>query len=233
MDNYENAIAYIEEQEATNISYVKIGNNSKNLIVSFASNNHNGFEQKTSLMKLKYERSDFDVLYLRNQFNWYLGGLNGIGKNINHTIAFLKKQFADYDTVICTGFSAGGYASILFGSLLEVDSVITEGAQISLDYVIQKIPTNIEKMKISWNRLTSRKHECKKTWKKYSQLNYILNESVEYYVYYNSDDRTSGIEIVLHGNYHFNLIKDFPSVNKLQPGGTHRRIIEFLEETSL
>ena len=67
MDNYDNAIAYIEEQEATEISYVKVGDNSKNLIVSFAGNSKPYFQRKTSLMTLKYERNDFDVLYLRNQ----------------------------------------------------------------------------------------------------------------------------------------------------------------------
>ena len=103
MDNYENAIAYIEEQEATEISYVKVGDNSKNLIVSFAGNGHEGFMRKSSLMTLKYERNDFDVLYLRNPFKWYLGGLNGIGKNINCTIAFLKTEFATYNKVLCIG----------------------------------------------------------------------------------------------------------------------------------
>ena len=218
MSDFNIAMNLIEQLEKTEISYCKVGENSKKLVVVFASNMHRGFERKTSLMQLKYERSDFDVLYLRNQFKWYLGGLNGIGKNINHTLAFLKKEFSKYDEVLCTGCSAGGYASILFGSLLEVDSVIVEGAQISLDYVIQEIPTNRKKMKICRNRLTSRKHECKKTWKKYSQLNYILNESVEYYVYYEGDDSLklkSKREIVLHGDYHFNLIKDFPSVTKL------------------
>ena len=39
---------YSEKQEATEISYVKIGNNNKNLIVSFAGNGHDGFERKTS-----------------------------------------------------------------------------------------------------------------------------------------------------------------------------------------
>ena len=35
MDNYADAIKYIEQQEATNISYVKIGNNNKKLVVGF------------------------------------------------------------------------------------------------------------------------------------------------------------------------------------------------------
>mgnify|MGYP000400607273 FL=1 len=53
MVNYDNAIQYIETQEASDISYVKIENNNKKLIVSFASNSHDGFERKSSLMKLK------------------------------------------------------------------------------------------------------------------------------------------------------------------------------------
>ena len=99
MDNYEDAMKYIEEQEATDISYVKIGDNSKNLIVSFASNGHTGFDRKTSLMKLKYQRNNFDVLYLRDDCKWYLDGLNGIGENIDSTIAFLKKEFAQQEDV--------------------------------------------------------------------------------------------------------------------------------------
>ena len=145
MDNYEDAMKYIETQEATNISYVKIGNNSKNLIVTFASNNHTGFERKTSLTKLKYQRNDFDVLYLRNQNKWYLGGLNGIGKNINHTIVFLKKEFAKYDKVITIGTSAGGYASILFGSVCNVNVTIAYIPQTDLEYSIANcLPTKTE-----------------------------------------------------------------------------------------
>ena len=83
MDNYKNAIAYINEQETTDISYVKVGSGNKKLIVSFGSNGHDGFERKTSLMKLRFEKNNFDVLYLRNRHQWYIGGLKGIGKNIS------------------------------------------------------------------------------------------------------------------------------------------------------
>ena len=141
MDNYDDAIAYIEKQEATEISYCKVGENSKKLVIAFASNNekHEGFERKTSLMKLKYERNDFDVLYLRNRFQWYLGGLKGIGKNINHTIAFLKKECAKYEKVVCIGNSAGAYASLLYGSICNVNAVIAINAQTDLEYVELKL----------------------------------------------------------------------------------------------
>ena len=222
MDNYEDAMKYIEEQEATDISYVKIGDsNNKKLIVSFASNSHDGFERKTTLMTLKYDRNDFDVLYLRNQLRWYLGGLNGIGKNINHTIKFLKREFSKYDEVLCIGGSAGGYASLLFGSLLKVNKVIAINAQTDLEYV---------KNKINHRKLNNRSKQCPGTWNKYNKIVNVLNENTTYNVFYLGDKNikkhdTTGL--VLHGDYHYDQIKQFPSVNKFN---SKKDIIPLIEE---
>ena len=208
MNNYEDAMQYIETQEATNISYVKIGNGNKKLVVNFASNSHDGFEQKKSLMSLKYERNDFDVLYLRNRARWYIGGLNGIGKNINHTIAFLKKEFSKYDKVLCIGFSAGGYASFLFGSLLNINKVVAIDAQTDLEYVKNKLPY--------YYKLASRAKECPTTWSKYNKIFEVINYNVTYNVFYKSSEKLKTTEDhVLHGNYHYDLIKHFPNVIKL------------------
>lgn len=232
MDNYEDAMQYIEEQEATKISYVKVGNNNKKLIVSFASNRHDGFEQKKSLMDLKYKRNDFDVLYLRNQLQWYLGGLNGIGKNINHTIAFLKKEFSKYK-VLCTGFSAGGYASLLFGSLLKVNKVITFNAQTDLQYIVDNLPED-NNGRLS---LIKRSKECPATWSKYNKIVNVLNENTTYNVFYKGNDvinnnllnnltkkknkkdevdliyKKNKVDSIYHGDYHCDEIKNFPNVS--------------------
>ena len=223
MDNYKDAMQYIETQEATEISYVKIGDNNKKLVVSFASNAHTGFEQKKSLMQLKYQRNDFDVLYFRNKDKWYLGGLNGIGKNINHTIAFLKKEFSKYDKVLCNGFSAGGYASLLFGSLLKVNKVITINAQTDLEYVNNKL-----------NIFAERANECPITWNKYNKIVNVLNDVVSYNVYYEEDDhwqthhkRFEFMNLVLHGNYHYNEINHFPTVSKFN---SEEEVIPLIEE---
>ena len=231
MDNYKNAMQYSEKQEATEISYVKIGNNNKNLIVSFASNAHGGFERKSSLMKLKYERNDFDVLYLRNRYQWYLGGLKGIGKNINCTIAFLRRHFAKYDKVLCTGYSAGGYASLLFGSLLKVNKVIAMDAQTDLEYVKSKLP--------NLYMLASRAKECPATWSKYNKIANVLNENVTYNMFYKGDDfyqkqnefRNDVYPMILHGDYHYEQIKSFPSVSRFNSVTDVIPLIEeFLEE---
>jgi hypothetical protein len=217
MDNYENAMQYINEQETTNISYVKIGNNSKNLIVSFAGNGpakKDFFQRKTSLMELKYHRNDFDVLYLRNLNKWYLGGLTGIGNNINHTIAFLKKEFAKYNKVCCTGSSAGGYASLLFGSLLNVNKVITTIAQTDLQYCVDNLPDGLPEKQ----NLINRSKECLVTWNKYNKIVNVLNENVLYNVFYKGDEHCKKPrDFVLHGDHHYDEIKSFPSVSKFNP----------------
>jgi len=216
MDNYENAIAYIEEQEATNISYVKVGNNSKKLIVSFASNAHDGFERKSSLMKLKYPRNDFDVLYLRNRYQWYLGGLNGIGKNINHTLAFLKKEFAKYDKQLCVGNSAGGYASILFGSVCNANTIIAITPQTDLEYAIANCsPTKTE--------FESEEFECFireptlaslgeskiisfQSFDKYKNLKNVITPNVNYYIVCEDTDHGN------HGKHHCDNLSEFENV---------------------
>ena len=215
MDNYDNAIAYIEEQEATEISYVKVGDNNKNLIVSFAGNGHDGFERKTSLMELKFERNDFDVLYLRNRKRWYIGGLTGIGKNINCTIAFLRRHFAKYDKVVCTGGSAGGYASLLFGSLLKVNKVITINAQTDLQYCVDNLPEGNTGTK----NLIARSKSCPETWSKYNKIANVINDNVSYNVWYKSKEYIEDhIDEVLHGDYQFDQIKECSFVKKFNEG---------------
>ena len=229
MVNYEDAMKYIEQQETTDISYVKIGNNNKKLIVNFASNQHDGFERKTSLMHLKYKRNDFDVLYLRNQRKWYLGGLKEIGKNINCTIAFLKKEFAKYDKVLCIGQSAGGYASLLFGSLLNVNCVITIDAQTHLQYCVD----NLSDRFLGKQNLTKRLKQCPVTWSKYNKISNVLNNNVSYNVYYKGDEKTKhDRDLVLHGDHHYDEIKNFPTVSKFKKVRLFPLIEKFLEETS-
>ena len=156
--------------------------------------------------------------------------LNGIGKNINCTIAFLKKEFAKYDKVCCVGNSAGGYASILFGSLLNVNKVITINAQTDLEYV---------KNQIQYNTLVKRSKECPATWSKYNKIANVLNENVTYNMFYKGDDfyqkqnelKRQVDPLVLHGDYHYEKIKSFPSVSRFNSETNVIPLIEeFLEE---
>ena len=53
----------------------------------------------------------------------YHKGITGITTTIDETVAYLKEKIAPYKTVLFLGISSGGYAAILFGSLLRVTSV--------------------------------------------------------------------------------------------------------------
>ena len=228
MDNYEDAMQYINEQETTDISYVKVGDDNKKLVVSFAGNGSPYFQRKTSLMKLKYEHNNFDVLYLRNQYQWYLGGLKGIGKNINCTIAFLRRHFAKYDKVVCTGHSAGGYASLLFGSLLKVNKVIATNAQTDLQYCVDNLPDSYD----GKHTLIKRSKECPLAWKKYNKIVNVLNENTIYNLFYKGDENCgTEKDLVLHGDYHYDEIKECPSVSKFSSKHDVIPLIKkFLEE---
>ena len=202
MNTEHEAFEYTEQQEATDISYVKVGNGSQNLIVSFASNEHRGFERKSSLIKLKYQRNDFDILYLRNASSWYLGGLKGIGKNITHTIAFLKRIFAKYNKVICVGSSAGVYASILFGSVCCVSSVIAFIPQTDLDYTI----ANCEPTKVGAECGVNTKITKFSSFEKFKNLKNHINNKTNYYIM--CQDNECGN----HGKHHCENLSKFANV---------------------
>ena len=212
MKTYKDAIEYVNNAELNKNSFVKIGNTSNKLIVSFASNSHSGYERKNSLMSLKYAKDNFDVLYLRNKRGWYLGGLEGIGVDINQTINFLKMEFSKYKNILCIGNSAGGFASLLFGSLLKVDMVITHSAQIDLEYVINRVKYLDKLKEFSLNH--------GQQWNLYKNISKFLCEEVSYYFFSDGDSYWEKTDPytgkILHGEYHYNQIKNFPTLSKIE-----------------
>ena len=220
MENYDDAIKYIEKQESTDISYVRVGDTSCNLVVSFSSNGHTGFERKKTLTSAKYQSNlNFDILYIRNQLGWYLGKLKGIGSDFYDTLAFLENQISSYENVIFTGLSAGGYASILYGSKLSVPNIVVSGAQTDLDYCIKNL-----KKHSSIKYLEYIKDNYSHIFNKYANLQGVINSKCKYFVYYPSDEELAqGNEsdektnnYVFHNHYHYDVIKNFKTINKLK-----------------
>ena len=136
------------------------------------------------------------------------------------THSFLKREFAKYNKVICTGISAGGYASLLFGSLLKVNCVIAIIAQTDLQYV---------KNKLNHPNLIKRSKECPATWSKYNKIVNVLNENVLYNVFYGEARKRTRKNFILHGDYHYDQIKHCPSVSKVIAPAIPL-IVEFLDE---
>ena len=100
---------------------------SKTLIVSFAGHGlmYGGVPKIEFSNFLKQHFSHIDAqFYVDYNCKSYHQGIQGISHNIDETVDYLKDKFKGYERVICLGASAGGYAAILFGSLLNVDTVI-------------------------------------------------------------------------------------------------------------
>tara|TARA_Y100000287_G_C14157679_1_gene323082 strand:- start:170 stop:808 length:639 start_codon:yes stop_codon:yes gene_type:complete len=190
VETFEQGLEYIIKQEATDISYCKLGNTNKNLIIAFTSAYKPYFERKQTLLKLKDTRKDFDILYMRNQEGWYLGEMKGIGSDINDTIYFLQNKIKEYDRVMCVGSSMGGYGSILFGSICYVDYVLTVWPQTDLEYV--DVPENVR---------------LNKNFAKYKNLKHHLNQVTKY------DITCSEKKHPLHGPHHCENLFGHVNVN--------------------
>jgi hypothetical protein len=89
----------------------------------------------------------------------YHHGIYGISKNIPESLAYLKNEIKGYKNVVFLGVSSGGYAAILFGSLLNVTSVIAFA------------PQTIKKLYVD---------------EKFKDVNLYINNTTNYYIYGNS-----------------------------------------------
>jgi hypothetical protein len=72
----------------------------------------------------KHFPNDEKHFYIDKHLKWYHCGIEGISVNIPETVDYLKKQIEGFTKVVFMGSSAGGTAAILFGSLLNVNTVI-------------------------------------------------------------------------------------------------------------
>jgi hypothetical protein len=62
----------------------------------------------------------------------YHQGLKGITSNVDETSDYIQNIIHGYEKIVFVGVSAGGYAAILFGSLLKVNYVIAITPQTKL-----------------------------------------------------------------------------------------------------
>ena len=115
----------------------------KNLIITFGGMVHNlsepVYEFKRFLNNSFNEEIHF--IFIKDSFQtWYLNGIKGTctdkeNSKIDESVEFLKNIInkINYNKIATIGSSAGGYASILFGILLKVDSILSFSPQIFID----------------------------------------------------------------------------------------------------
>ena len=139
-----------------------IKNNSENLIVCFG-----GMASKMSgilpfeflnYLSRTYEKNTDMYFYIDKNQCWYHKGIDGITENIDETVLYFNKLIkkSNYKKILFMGVSAGGYASILFGSLCNVTNVMAFIPRTKLHNALDK---------------------------KYEDLKTVINNQTEYVLY--------------------------------------------------
>lgn len=106
---------------------VKNEKDNKTLIISFSgyAKQFGGIQPFEFLNFLnKYYPNTDKIFYIDHSASCYHKGINGISTDINTTVEYIKTKIKGYTKVLFMGVSGGGYAAILFGSLLNVSAVL-------------------------------------------------------------------------------------------------------------
>jgi esterase/lipase len=127
-----------------------INKDSKNLIVCFGGmrltmTGIQPFEFLNYLSSIYTNNCDL-LFYIDKNMSLYHKGINGITNNIEETVVYLNSKINNhkYEKVIFMGVSAGGYASILFGSLCNVSNVVAFIPPTKLMNPVYKIHRNLK-----------------------------------------------------------------------------------------
>jgi len=108
-------------------SFIIKGNDPETLVVSFAGHDivFGGIPRFEFVNFFEKNFNNIDrQFYIDKNKTSYHEGIVGISKNIEETASYLEKQIQGYKNVLFLGVSSGGYAAILFGSLLKVKNVL-------------------------------------------------------------------------------------------------------------
>ena len=125
------------------IEYSKINTKDKYCIIYFSSHNIYYPNNEDELKKQILDKNRFEWyaariikgskhIFIRDiKKQWYLEGINNDINSIDKLEGFLKKETKGYKTIM-VGSSAGGYAAVLFGSILNSEYVFSFNGQFQL-----------------------------------------------------------------------------------------------------
>lgn len=130
-------------------------------------------------------------IFIRDiQKQWYLGGINSSIDSPEKLLAFLIDEVKDF-SVITLGSSAGGYAAVLYGQLLNAKKILSFNGQFMLSDLLESSTEEI-------NPLVFRFRDNPKLYKFYSLGESITN--VESIFYFNSNRSSWDVEQLNHIN---------------------------------
>lgn len=155
------------------MSYMEISKNiTKTVLMVVFSGRQQGIASMTIFEFknfLEEQYPEYDKLFLKDEkIRWYTEGITDISNSIGETAEYLRKYISGYSKVIFIGASMGGFASLLYGSILKVDTVIAFRPQTFLSYVLPNF--------LGDSNSLYRNKSCE-------DINNFINNKTRYYVY--------------------------------------------------
>lgn len=115
-------------------------------------------------------------IFIRDiQKQWYLEGINAEINSPEKLFHFLEKETKGY-SIITLGSSAGGYAAVLFGSMLKADKILSFNGQMMLEDLLENSSEEI-------NPLVFRNKD-KLEYRQYYSLRAFLKNSAKQVYYF-------------------------------------------------
>jgi esterase/lipase len=152
--------------------------------------------------------------------SWYHKGANGLGNNINELKNDIEKliEKINYSEIITIGASMGGYASLLFGSLLKVNSIISFVPQTFIDKETRKKHKDNR-----WSEQMKSVHENNQNYYNLINLNFTnINTKIIYgktdlldTIHAKRMNKHKSIEIIKYNANHQSIFKKLKKDNQL------------------
>jgi hypothetical protein len=159
---------------------------------------------------------DVNQIRLRDQYScWFHNGVQGASTDIQSTVHYLRDLIQDFkaDRILCSGASGGGYAAILFGSLLNVTGVVALAPQTILHRGIRcQAHGNLYLLK--W---TDGNGSWEHTKQQYADLLDLPPSETKIFIVYGSQDLVDA--------YHAQRIQHRPNIQLKKVAGDHSTAI--------
>lgn len=110
---------------------------------------------------------------------WYLTGINKTVDTPERLFEFLKKETTDFK-VVTVGSSAGGFAAVLFGSLLNAEKIFTFNGQFEINSLLKSSDEKIDPI-----LFRNRDRELRK----FYDLKSFINTNVDIYYFYSHNSK--------------------------------------------
>lgn len=168
---------------------IEFNDDRKPLIITFGGINGGICQPLFEFKNFLKKNIDCHVIFIRDtKQSWYHRGIIGFGDSINELKNNIKEIICkiNYSKIITIGGSMGGYASLLFGNLLNVNAILAFSAQTFIDeYNRKKYNDN------RWDKQIQKIHnDCDNTYYDLSKLNF---ENINVQIFYGENDKLDKI----------------------------------------